>query len=181
MSDDGTEALSGDVPAKPVGRRTYTTPTGDVVPMTWENIRRGVVPLEALDDEEVARLQLRRSDGTFAGGKPSLVPRELADAHARELLGRNTKLLREVLLKGTEVFIEVMDDSNASAADRMKAAQYLHDRLLGPAKQTIEVRAEIKPWEAAAQNIIMVLSDTVALEPGVTGQDTQGDEHNGSN
>jgi hypothetical protein len=98
-------------------------------------------------------MQLRDKNGQWGGRKPRVVPRELAQAHARELLNRNDKLMREVILKATAVFTDIIDDDQASDADRMKAAQYLHDRILGKTPDRVELRAELKPWENVVDEI----------------------------
>ena len=135
-------------------KRVYTNPeTGEVIARTFDNVRRGRIPWSDLDDEEVARLQLRDRNGEFSGMKPAIIPRELVQAHTRELLSRNDKLMREVVMKATAVFVDVIDSSSASDGDKMRAAQYLHDRILGKTPEKVELKAELKPWEGVVSEI----------------------------
>lgn len=133
--------------------------TGEEVPRIWASFQSGKIPWSELDDEELTRLQLRNKDGIFQGGIPRVIPRELAQAHGRELLARNDKLMKEVILKATAVFTDVIDSSTASDADKMKAAQYLHDRILGKTPDKVEMRAELKPWEAVVTEIGVITEE----------------------
>lgn len=144
--------MSGEEPRR--GSKTWVNPeTGEEVPRTWASFQSGKIPWSDLDDEELTRLQLRDVNGEFRGGKPRVIPRELAQLHARELIARNDKLMKEVILKATSVFTDVIDSTTASDADKMKAAQYLHDRILGKTPDKVEVKAELKPWEGVVEEI----------------------------
>lgn len=136
------------------GAATWVDPeTGKLVRRVWSNFANGTIPWSELDDEELARLQCRDRNGTFTGGVPRVVPRDLAQMHARELLARNDKLMKDVVLKATAVFTDVIDSPTASDADKMRAAQYLHDRILGKTPDKVEIKAELKPWESVAEDI----------------------------
>lgn len=133
---------------------TWVDPdTGEPVHRVWRNFASGRIPWSELDNEELARLQCRDKNGTFIGGKPAVIPRDVVQMHARELLARNDKLMKEVILKSTQVFIDIIDDDMASDADRMKAAQYLQDRVMGKTPDKVELKAELKPWEGVVAEI----------------------------
>ena len=74
--------------------------------------------------------------------------------HAQELVRRNNSLLKDVLLKATQVHIDIMLNEDADPGLRMKAAQYLQDRLLGKAPDKMEIKAEVKPWEGLVSGIL---------------------------
>lgn len=138
------------------GREAVETPAGEVIQRIWSNFANGKIPWETLDDEEVSRLQLKRQDGTWnTGPKPRVVPHALAKAHAQALVARNDKYTREVLLKSTQTFIDVMEDKNAAPADRMRAAQYLQERVIGKVPDKVQMTAEVKPWEGVVENILV--------------------------
>lgn len=148
------------------GRTVWVNPdTGEQVPRTWRAFQSGAIPWSDLDEEELTRLQLRDGNGQFRGGKPRVIPRELAQLHARELLARNDKVMKEFILKATTVFTDIIESPTATDADKMKAAQYLHDRILGKTPDKVEVKAELKPWELVAGEIVVETgaprSDTV--------------------
>jgi len=135
-------------------KQVYTDPeTGVTVRRTFDNVRKGLIPWSDLDSEELARLQLRDRNGSFSGLKPLIIPRELVQAHTRELLSRNDKLMREVILKATSVFTDIIESTTATDADKMRAAQYLHDRILGKTPDKVEIKAELKPWESVVTEI----------------------------
>jgi len=142
----------------------YTLPDGSVIPRKWQFVVSGDIPLEELDDVELSRMQLRDKRGSFSGAAPRLVPRDIAEAHGRELLARNDRILREVLLPATEVFVAVMLNERAKDADRMKAAEYLHTRFMGKVPDKLEVTAELKPWEGLVAEVVVI---TEEAEPGL--------------
>ena len=127
--------------------------TGETLRRGWANFANGKIPWSELDDEELARLQVRGRNGQFSGPRPRVIPRELIQMHTRELFARNEKLMKDVILKATSVFTDVIDSTTASDADKMRAAQYLHDRILGKTPDKVELKAELKPWETLASEI----------------------------
>ena len=133
--------------------------TGEHVRRGWANFANGKIPWSELDDEELARLQVRGRDGQFHGTRPRVIPRELIQAHTRELLSRNDKLMKDVILKATSVFTDVIDSPTASDADKMRAAQYLHDRILGKTPDRVELKAELKPWESVVEEIGVITEE----------------------
>ena len=128
--------------------------TGELVPRVWKSFVDRRIPFTELDDEELARMQVKNKDGRFVGGKPKMVPQEIAQGHAQELVRRNNSLLKDVLLKATQVHIDIMLNEDADPGLRMKAAQYLQDRLLGKAPDKMEIKAEVKPWEGLVSGIL---------------------------
>jgi hypothetical protein len=128
--------------------------TGERVPRVWKSFVDGRIPFSEMDDEELARLQVRNRNGDFGGTRPKMMPTALVQAHEQELMRRNTTLLKEVLLKATQVHIDVMNDENADPALRMRAAQYMQERLMGKTPDKMEIKAELKPWEGLISGIL---------------------------
>ena len=142
------------------GREAVELPDGKVVQRIWSNFTNGKIPWETLDDDEISRLQLKRMDGTWnPGPKPRVVPISIAKTHAQALVQRNDKYTREVLLKTTQTFIDVLDDDMASHADKMKAAQYLQERVIGKVPDKVQMTAEVKPWEGLVEDILVDVDD----------------------
>lgn len=142
---------------------TYEMANGVAVKRIWQNFANGKIPLDELDNEELARMQVRDKRGTFIGMPPRIVPRELAQAHARELVMRNDKLIREMVLKATQVFDDVMQDDEADNRDKMAAARYVLERFLGKIPDKVEVTAEIKPWQGLVEGILVKDSDVKSI------------------
>lgn len=133
--------------------------TGERVPRVWKSFMDRRIPFSELDDEELARLQVRDRNGSFSGTRPKMMPTELVQLHEAELFRRNNTLLKEVLLKATQVHIDVMNDESADPALRMRAAQYMQDRILGKTADKMEIKAELKPWEGLIEGIIRADGD----------------------
>lgn len=153
---------------------------GKMVKRAWGNVLNGTIPLNMLDDEEVTRMQLRDKNGTFTGGKPALLPRKLAEMQTREILQRNQALLQDAVLKATKVYTDIIDDETASAADKMKAAEYLQNRFLGKTPERVQLTADIKPWEGLVQGILTQVEEDGIVDEGEKADETDVTESEGS-
>lgn len=137
---------------------------GTQIPRTWANFKAGKIPWSELDDEELGRAQLRNKNGVFQGGMPSMVPRELMGDVKRRLLERYNENIQARLLELQSVFLNIAADDTASAADRMKAATYMTERIIGKIPDKVEVTAEVKPWEGMVGGILEEAADVSELE-----------------
>lgn len=123
---------------------------------------QGHLKVEDLDDDELARGQLKAADGTFRGRPPRVVPSELVQAMRREWLSRAEAKLREALMDhGIGTLVELARNRNIDEGVRLRAAERLIERTMGKVPDKIEVRAE-DPIEALFRNI---LSDPRGLAP----------------
>lgn len=114
----------------------------------------GEIKVEDLDDEEVARGQLRNEAGTFAGRPPTVVPAELVQAMRREWLSRAEDKLRNALLeKGIGTLTELAGSDRVDPAVRLRAATALIERVMGKVPDKIQLAAE-DPVEALFRNIL---------------------------
>lgn len=166
MTQEGSEAGSSEVPDG------WVLVNGSMVKRAWGNVINGSIPLSELDDEEIARMQLRDRNGGFSGKKPRLLPRELADRQTREVLLRNQRMLQEMILKTTQVYVDVVEDPNASTVDKMKAAEYLQNRFLGKVAERVHLSAEVKPWEGLVQGILTDVGEKKDETNELESQDT---------
>lgn len=125
-------------------------------------LMNGIISVEDLDDEEVARGQLKASDGTFRGRPPKTVPMELVQAMRREWLSRAEAKLRDALMeKGLGTLTELAGDKTVDAGVRLRAAQTIIDRTMGKVPDKVVVAAE-DPVEALFRSI---LADPNGLAP----------------
>lgn len=114
--------------------------------------------VEALSDEELVRGQLRDKNGEFKGRPPTWVPREFHRACVRELLRRGKTLWQENYLEAIRVLTKIAQDASASPAERMRAAQYVIERIEGKIPERIEVNLDA-PWEGLIVNIVADVSE----------------------
>jgi len=125
-------------------------------------LAQGVISVEDLDDEELARGQLRAADGSWRGKPPKLVPAALIQAMRREWMGRAEAKLREALLThGLGVLVELASDPTIDASVRLRASQTIIERTMGKVPERITVAAE-DPVETLFRSI---LADPAGLAP----------------
>jgi hypothetical protein len=123
---------------------------------TWEQFAT------ALHPRELARGQLFDSRGGFSGRPPSLVPRAFHDACVRELMKRGRVLYQENYLLAIQAMTKIATDSEAKAADRIKAAQFVIERLEGKIPDRIEV-VQAAPWEEMISGLVAEVSEDAAI------------------
>lgn len=125
-------------------------------------LMQGVITVEDLDDEEVARGQLRAVDGTFRGRPPKLMPTELVQAMRREWLSRAEAKLRDALMeKGLGTLVELAGNDQIDAAVRLRAATTIIERTMGKVPDRVVLAAE-DPVETLFRSI---LNDPMGLAP----------------
>lgn len=130
----------------------WVAPDGTLVPRTWESVANGQLPWSELDDDEIGKGKLRDANGQFRGA--NAIPRKLIPELTRRLKERYDDALRERLIEAQQVYFDVMADTSAGAADRLRAAAYVQERLIGKVPDKVEVVAEVKPWEGLIEGIL---------------------------
>lgn len=139
------------------GRDAYIRVTG-----RYAMLINGLISVEDLDDEELARGQLKDKNGNFSGRPPKLIPQELVQAMRREWLGRAEAKLREALMdSGIGTLVALAKDRNVDESVRLRASQTIIDRCMGKVPDKIEFRSE-DPVEALFRSI---LADPQGLAP----------------
>ena len=99
---------------------------------TWEEFTDG------LDAEELARGQLKSSNGSFSGRPPRVIPREFHLACQRELHARFNEHMQEALLDATKTYIKLAKDV-ADPAVQERMLRYIMERVVGPVPKEIRV------------------------------------------
>lgn len=150
--------------SKGIGTR-QTAPKGAPVEVRVQSPRlarllAGELRIEDLDDEELARGMPRDKGGKFRGRPPLAIPRELHDRMVAELLKRGNALFREEFISAVKVFAEIAKDTEEDANVRLKAAQYVIERIAGKVPDKVEVRAT-DPWQ-------QIIDDILVLDPEET-------------
>lgn len=135
-------------------RRVQTEPKNE----RWNAFMRGELTVEDMDNEELARGQFRAGDGSFRGRPPKTIPRDFATQLSRELLRRADSNLKARLLEAIEVQVEIMRNGDKDA-DRLRAALYLQDRLLGKVPERVVVSAGRPEWESEVEKFLGAVED----------------------
>lgn len=139
------------------GRQNLKVSLGD----RWSRIVRDVKAgeytwadfVEELDDEELARCQLKASDGSFTGRPPSFVPREFVLACQRELRRKFEVIFGSEVLEIARQYVKLAQDEQLPAKDRAKMMQYAMERIFGGIPKEFKVSSE-QPWEAMLVNVV---------------------------
>jgi hypothetical protein len=124
---------------------------------TWEEFAASLHP------RELARGQLFDSRGGFSGRPPKLVPSAFHAACIRELMKRGRRMYQENYLLAIEAMTKIATSPEAKAADRLKAAQFVIERLEGKVPDRIEV-VQAAPWEEMISGLIAEVSEDVAIQ-----------------
>lgn len=111
----------------------------------------GELSVEELDDEELIRAMPRQPSGKF--GRPSKVlPRELHTRCVQELFARADARMQARILDVVDTMLAVATSEQASDSDRLKASQWIFERLRGKSPDTLIHRQE-KPFEAVFSSL----------------------------
>lgn len=113
----------------------------------------GEIPVEDLDQEELARGMCRNPDGSFPKKIPDMVPKVLVDRMRRELYERADEGLRVGLLDCVEAMVGIASNAAVSPADRMRAAQFVLERVMGKTPEKVLIGQE-KPFEVVLDRVV---------------------------
>jgi hypothetical protein len=138
-------------------RTSITIALGDRWSRIVTDIRKGEYTwrefVEDLDDQELARAQLKDSEGEFRGRPPNFVPREFVLACQREMRRRFEEIFSQSVLEVAEQYVQLAQDTSIPAKDRAKLMQYAMERIFGPVPKEIKVTQE-QPWEQVVANVV---------------------------
>lgn len=137
----------------------YTTEDGEIVQRNWMNVENGKIPWDEVTDEELGKASMRDGTGGWRHNPAGKTPRKMVPELTRRLKERYDDRLRQELLGAQQVFIDIMYDTAANPADRMKAAVRVEERLLGKVPDKVEVIAQVKPWEGLIEGVLTDVPD----------------------
>lgn len=115
---------------------------------------------DGLDEEELARGQLRAEDGTFTGRPPAFVPREFLLACQREQKRRFEEMFGSEVLGLTKEYLALCKDNSIPPKDRAKLLQYAMERVFGGIPKDVRVNTE-QPWEQMLVNVVSEEEDNM--------------------
>lgn len=104
----------------------------------WAMLLDGTLSVKELDDEELARGQVRNAAGVF-GGTPRAVPSHLYQAMQAESLRRAQDMFRKAAPKAVKRLLEIAEDPDTKDTDAIRALQLVMERSLGKVPETVRV------------------------------------------
>lgn len=114
----------------------------------------GEISVEDLDDEELARGMCRDKSGGFRGRPTKMVPRVIHERMQAELIKRGNLQFQEAFSGAIKAMADIAKDKKAKDADRIKAAQYVIERIAGKVPDKVEVHAA-DPWQTIIDEILI--------------------------
>lgn len=130
----------------------------------WDQLLLGIISVEDLDDEELARGQCRGPNGRFGSAPPRMVPRELHDQMMKQLLSRAQQKFREGLLGSIDALNKIAQGDAFEPADRIKAAGMVIDRVMGKTPEILFTAETKAPWEEIFASISRDPGDNAAYQ-----------------
>lgn len=115
----------------------------------WARLLDGTLTVQDLDNDELARMQVRSADGSFAGRRRA-VPSHIAQAMQREGIKRATEMFRVAAPRAVKRLIEIAEDPETKDADAIRAMDILLNRGLGKQPETVLIEEKSK-WEDAQE------------------------------
>lgn len=117
-----------------------------------EALMTGEISVEDLDHEELARGMCRNDNGEFPKRMPDMVPADMYKRMTRELFARADEKLRSGLEGAVDGIASLAGNDKVDPALRLKAAQWLFERLRGKVPDIVQVTQE-KPFETVLSHI----------------------------
>lgn len=114
---------------------------------------------EGLDEEELARGQLKDSEGGWRGRPPTLVPREFHLACQREMKKRFELLFSSQVLNIAEEYLLMAQSRDLKPETKAKMLQYAMERVFGGIPKDVRVSQE-QPWESMVVNVMRTDGET---------------------
>lgn len=116
-----------------------------------------------LDVEELVRGEFRDKNGHFRGRPPKWVPREFHRACLRELMRRGRDMWQKNYLTAIEAMTDIAAGrgeagSVATPSERIKAAQFVVERMEGKVPERLVVSEEPR-WQTVMDGIVAEVSD----------------------
>lgn len=118
--------------------------------------------VEGLSNEELARGKLRDKNGNFTGRPPQFIPRAFHRACIGELMRRGKEHWQTNYIQAIETMTDIACGRGvgkiATPAERLKAAQFVIERLEGKVPEKLIVE-QGERWELVIDGIIADVSD----------------------
>lgn len=106
-----------------------------------------------LSPEELARGRLKNADGSFRGAPAKWVPAEFHKECIRELMRRGKVLYQENYIAAIEAMTQVATTPSVDVGQRIRAAQFVIERIEGKVPERLEVGVS-EPWQEMLAGIV---------------------------
>ena len=116
------------------------------VPPRIQQLLDGTLDISELDDEELARGYPRAADGSFRN-PPIVIPRSIHNRMMRELFQRSGDHLKANLRNAVEVMTNIANNEQNDPNVRLKAAQWVVERVMGKTPD-VSVTVDEKKYQA---------------------------------
>ena len=103
-----------------------------------EQFNKGFITTDDLDDEELARQQVREDDGTFARMRAAMPVDKIAEMQ-RALLARGNDVFKRAFIAATQTMMEISQDPNVPPQTRLAASKMIIDKV-APTATVIEIK-----------------------------------------
>lgn len=131
----------------PAGVQSYAPKPEVLARMTrFQKLCQGIISVEELDDEELARGQCKDANGKFAASPPRMIPKAIHDQMVSQLFVRAQEQLRHDLLGAVKALGTIAHGEAFEPADRIKAASLIIDRVMGKNADVV-IHKQDKPYE----------------------------------
>lgn len=134
------------------------------IPPRVQQLLDGTLPIEDLDEEELARGYPRAVDGSFRC-PPNVVPRALHTRMVRELFDRSARHLKVNLVQAVENMTEIANNKELDAKVRLQASQWIVERLMGKTPD-VQVNVEEKRYERMFNAMDRTIVDAEVIDDG---------------
>lgn len=106
----------------------------------------GIIKVSELDDEEIAKGAIRNEDGTFS--KSQLLEKKIYEEMKREFFARAERMMQEQAYDMIKVMREMALSEINEPKDRIQAAQWNIERILGKTPDVLITHTSDKPFES---------------------------------
>lgn len=119
--------------------------------------------VERLGMDELIAGKIRNSAGRLSTRQPAWVPGEFHRACVRELLKRGEEIFRGAFVDAVRAFAEIASDKSMEPKDRLRAAQFVVERVAGKVVDKVEFSAP-RPWENLLAEIVAENEELAAIQ-----------------
>jgi hypothetical protein len=119
--------------------------------------------LDDWDDEELLRGRRRNKNGRFVGRPPTVIPAALHKELTRRRYSKAHDLLADSLVDAALMLRSIINDELADAADRIKAAEVMFNRVVGRPREQVSLAIQTEgpaPWERLVSAAIVPNAET---------------------
>ena len=129
--------------------------------------------VKELSPEELARGQLKNAAGSFVGAPPKWVPTEFHRECIRELMRRGKTMYQENYLQAIQAMTDVATTPTVDVAQRLRAAQFVIERIEGKVPEKLEVGVS-EPWQELLTGIVATVDPNQTMRKFAETQEEDG-------